>query len=121
MLHLVYSSPCGANPLAYLARDEQGFLLDSAQWSAELMEPLAAETGLGMTRPRREIIEYVRACFESNQAVPSVTEILSFMERRWGCSRATRAYLDQLFPMGYQWQTRKIAGLENPAESSPGE
>jgi sulfur relay (sulfurtransferase) DsrC/TusE family protein len=59
-----------ADPLAGLARDEEGFLLDARDWYPALVEPLAAEAGLPLTAERREIIRYIRNYFETSQSVP---------------------------------------------------
>jgi tRNA 2-thiouridine synthesizing protein E len=100
--------------LDQLERDEEGFLLDAHDWEPSLIEPLASETGLPLTPERREIIDYIRAYFEKNSAVPEARTLLKHMETIWGRDRANRRYLYRLFPRGYGQQACKIAGMRKP-------
>jgi len=43
-----------------LERDEEGYLLNANDWHPGLIEPLAAESGLGLDPERLEIIRYIR-------------------------------------------------------------
>lgn len=95
-------------------RDEEGFLEDASDWHPGLVEAFAAEDGLELTPERREIINYIREYYESNQIVPEARTILKHMQSIWGKERATRRYLYQLFPRGYGQQACKIAGMRKP-------
>ena len=103
-----------ADPLAGLARDEEGFLLDAHDWYPALVGPLAAEAGLPLSAERREIIRYIRDYFETSQSVPEARVVLRHMRQIWGGERATRRYLYRLFPRGYGQQACKIAGMRKP-------
>lgn len=100
--------------LAGLARDEEGFLLDASDWNPDLVEPLAAESGLALTAERREIIRYIREYFETRQSVPEARVLLRHMRSIWGGDKATRRYLYRLFPRGYGQQACKLAGMRKP-------
>ena len=100
--------------LAALPRDEEGFLLDTADWSPALVEPLAEEAELELTPERRAIIDYIRAYYEEHQSVPEARTLLKHMQAQWGAERATRRYLYRLFPAGYGQQACKIAGMRKP-------
>lgn len=110
---LAPKSPDGP-ALDRLERDEEGFLLDANEWHPGLIEPLAAEVGLTLTPERREVIDYVRAYFERNYAVPEARTLLKHLAGRWGEDKATRRYLYRLFPRGYGQQACKIAGMRKP-------
>lgn len=97
-----------------LQRDEEGFLLDANDWRPELIESLAAEAGLALTKERREIIRYIRDYFETNLSVPEARVLLRHMERIWGKEKASRRFLYHLFPRGYGQQACKIAGMRKP-------
>jgi tRNA 2-thiouridine synthesizing protein E len=103
-----------ADCLEELARDEEGFLLDAGDWHEELIEPLAAESGLPLTPERRTIIKYIRGHFETNLSVPEARVVLKHMQALWGRDKATRRYLYELFPRGYGQQACKIAGMHKP-------
>jgi len=103
-----------ANRLETLERDEEGFLLDAGDWNSELVDLLAAETGLPLTEERRAIIHYIRDYYETNQSVPEARVVLKHMQQHWGRDKATRRYLYQLFPRGYGQQACKIAGMRKP-------
>ena len=100
--------------LQRLERDEEGFLLDTADWHPELIDALAAEDGLEMTPERLQIIEYIRSYFEEFQSVPEARILLRHLRTTWGAQKATRRYLYSLFPRGYGQQACKIAGMRKP-------
>lgn len=100
--------------LGELARDEEGFLLDSEDWYPELVESLAAEADLAMNDERREIVRFVRDYYEERCSVPEARVVLRHMKALWGEAKATRRYLYQLFPRGYGQQACKIAGMRKP-------
>jgi tRNA 2-thiouridine synthesizing protein E len=100
--------------LAALERDEEGFLLDARDWHPDLIEPLAAESGLELTPERLEIIRYIRGYFEGRSSVPEARTLLRHMRESWGEQKASRRYLYRLFPRGYGQQACKIAGMRKP-------
>lgn len=112
--HSLKQPPKQHKPLDLIERDEEGFLLDTRDWSPELMEPLAAEMDLELTEERRTIVEFVRDHFERNASVPEARFVLKHMREIWGKERASRRYLYQLFPYGYGQQACKIAGMRKP-------
>ena len=112
------SPPCGmrdANPayvggpagrtLQDIDRDEEGFLLDPADWHPGLIEPLARECGIEMGEEHRVVVEFVREHFERYESVPEARVLLRYLGRR---------YLYTLFPYGYGQQACKIAGMRKP-------
>ncbi len=101
------------NPLT-IARDNEGFLENPADWSPALAELLAQELGLEFTPERRTIVAFVREYHEQNETVPEARKVLKHMQATWGKERATRKYLYQLFPYGYGQQACKIAGMRKP-------
>jgi TusE/DsrC/DsvC family sulfur relay protein len=101
-------------PLEGIARDEEGYLLYTEDWSPQLAEALAAEEGMALEGERRDIVMYVREYFEKNSAVPEARTLLKHLAGTWGKERATRKYLYSLFPRGYGQQACKIAGMRKP-------
>lgn len=101
-------------PDAPIERDNEGYLLDPDDWSAELAEKLAAEEDFELGDEHREIIMFVRHYFLENEKVPETRATLKHMKQTWGPERATRKYLYRLFPYGYAQQACKFAGMRKP-------
>lgn len=99
---------------AEIGRDEEGFLLNAADWTPEMAERLAEELELPLTPERREVVMFVRDYFERNFSVPEARTLLKHLRQLWGPERATRKYLYRLFPHGYGQQACLIAGMRKP-------
>ena len=96
------------------ARDEEGFLLFTEDWSPALAEAIAEEEGLILDPERREVVMYVRDYYERNLAVPELRTALRHFRQCWGAEKATRKHMYRLFPYGYGQQACKIAGMRKP-------
>lgn len=94
--------------------DNEGFLLDPAQWDTDLAQRIADGERLEMNAARWEIVNLVRDYYEQNDSVPEARVILKALRERIGRDLATRRYLYQLFPYGYGQQACKIAGMRKP-------
>jgi tRNA 2-thiouridine synthesizing protein E len=103
-----------ATLLDRVPRDEEGYLLSCDDWSPDLAEELAAESGQPLDRERRDIVRFIREYYERNDSVPEARRVLGYMKSAWGPEKATRRYLYRLFPRGYGQQACKIAGMRKP-------
>ncbi|MCG6867175.1 MAG: TusE/DsrC/DsvC family sulfur relay protein [Gammaproteobacteria bacterium] len=101
-------------PLEAVARDEEGYFIDTGDWHPGLIGPLAVEVGLELSPERLDIVHYVRSYFERDQRVPEARTVLKHMAHRWGKEKGTRRYLYRLFPGGYAQQACKMAGMRKP-------
>lgn len=97
-----------------LETDEEGFLLDPAEWNEAVAEHIAGGLELELTPARWEIVRYVREHFETRGTVPEARIILRMLNERHGKETGTRKYLYALFPYGYGQQACKIAGMRVP-------
>jgi len=97
-----------------IARDEEGYLLHTDDWSPQLAEALAEEAGLQLDPERRELVMWVRDYYETNLRVPEFRTVLRHFRQIWGAERASRRYIYRLFPYGYGQQACKIAGMRKP-------
>lgn len=97
-----------------LETDEEGFLLDPAEWNETVAAHIAVDEKLELTPARWEIVRYVREHFETRGTVPEARTLLKMLNERHGKSAATRKYLYDLFPYGYGQQACKIAGMRMP-------
>ncbi len=88
--------------------DGDGFLHDFADWSEELFEALALESGLSVLGERhRRVARFMREYYESNGRAPLNRQLtagtgMSLME------------LEKAFPEGIKLGARRLAGLPNP-------
>ena len=94
--------------------DDEGYLLNPADWSPELAELLADSIDLELTEERLEIISFVREHFEERECIPELRTLLKALRDRHGKETATRKYVYELFPYGYGQQACKIAGMRKP-------
>ena len=95
-------------------RDSEGYLRDPEDWSVEVMQALAAESGITLSNEQLHVVDFVRRYFEENQTVPEARAVLKFLKRSLGPELATRKYLYKLFPFGYAQQACKYAGMRKP-------
>jgi TusE/DsrC/DsvC family sulfur relay protein len=94
--------------------DDEGYLLNTNDWSPEVAELLAREIDIELTDERLEIIHFVREQFEGRECIPEMRTLLKTLRERHGKETATRKYVYNLFPYGYGQQACKIAGMRKP-------
>jgi len=94
--------------------DNEGYLLNTGDWSPELAELLAREEDIQLTDERLEIVHFVREHFEERECIPEMRTLLKTLRERHGKEIATRKYVYKLFPYGYGQQACKIAGMRKP-------
>lgn len=97
-----------------LETDQEGFLLDPAEWNRQVAECIAQGESLDLTEDRWMVVEFVRQYFEERQTVPEARTVLRMIGERLGKERGTRRFLHDLFPYGYGQQACKIAGMRKP-------
>jgi TusE/DsrC/DsvC family sulfur relay protein len=94
--------------------DDEGYLLNSNDWSPQVAELLAREMDIELTDERLEIVHFVREQFEERECIPEMRTLLKTLRERHGKETATRKYVYNLFPYGYGQQACKIAGMRKP-------
>ena len=94
--------------------DEEGFLLDPSEWDRAVAEHIAQGEQLDLTPERWAVVQFVREHFDERGTVPEARFVLKFLEQTLGKERATRKFLQELFPYGYGQQACKIAGMRKP-------
>lgn len=100
--------------LSILARDNEGFLLQPADWTPDVARAIAVECGQALDERHWQVIDYIRDHYEQSQVVPEARKLLRFMRESWGDAQGTRKMLYQLFPTGYGQTACKIAGMRKP-------
>jgi tRNA 2-thiouridine synthesizing protein E len=94
--------------------DNEGYLLNTDDWSPELAEVIAHNENMELTDDRMEIVHFVREYFEKRECIPELRTLLKELREKYGKDKATRKYVYQLFPYGYGQQACKIAGMRKP-------
>lgn len=97
-----------------LETDEEGFLLDPSEWNVAVAAHIAGLEHLDLNEDRWLVVRFVRDYFEERHTVPEARVVLKELAERLGKERATRRFLQGLFPYGYGQQACKIAGMRKP-------
>lgn len=103
-----------------LARDEEGYLVDPADWTRDIAQILAAEEGLELTEEHWKVIGFMRASWEENQIAVDARFTIKFIAEELGYGAKARKRLFELFPYGYVKQACKISGMKRPRAWSTG-
>ena len=95
-------------------RDNEGFLLNPAEWSRALAPLLAAEDGLMLSEAHWQVLDFIRAWYAENESVPEARRAIQHLAARGGDKHAAKQALYELFPRGYGQQACRIAGMRKP-------
>lgn len=94
--------------------DNEGYLIDPADWSPALAVELAKLENIRLGEHHWSVVNFVREEFETNQVVPAARYVLQMLKKEFGEQHGTRKSLYALFPYGYGQQACKIAGMRKP-------
>jgi len=108
-------SAAGAPPL-----DDEGYLIDPAQWSEQLAETLAREEGIVLSGEHWAVIRFMREYYERHQIAPDARHVIKHLAKVRGTGSKGRNDLFVLFPYGYVKQACRIAGMRRPRAWSTG-
>ena len=88
--------------------DSEGFLADPSQWSEEMAELLARESGIDLLEEKHwRVIRFIREYYLQNGRAPLHREL------KKGIGMALME-IEGLFPGGIKMGARLLAGLPNP-------
>jgi len=89
-------------------RDPEGFLVDPMQWTREIAEELARESGIAELTPQHwQVVEFMRERYLTTGTAPSIRSL----GKESGVSIKE---LYQLFPKGPAKLAAKIGGIPKP-------
>ncbi len=106
--------------LAGAATDDEGYLVDPADWSETVAEALAAREGLMLTDLHWRVLRFMRAFHDEHQVAADARFVIKHLADEEGHGSAARGRLFELFPYGYVKQACKIAGMRRPRAWSTG-
>jgi TusE/DsrC/DsvC family sulfur relay protein len=103
-----------------VALDEEGYLIDSADWNEEITEALARAERIVLSDAHWAVIRFMRAYYEQHKITPDARHVIKALAAYRGAASEGRNELFTLFPYGYVKQACKIAGMRRPRAWSTG-
>lgn len=94
--------------------DEEGYLINLADWDEEVAKYLAAEEKVDMTENHWEVVNFLREYYSEYQIAPAIRVLTKAIAKKLGPDKGNNKYLYELFPYGPAKQACKIAGLPKP-------
>ena len=94
--------------------DNEGFLLDPADWDLSVANKLAEQLNIEMSDHHWAVVYFVRNYYEQTQTAPEARHALKELGEKLGKELVNRKFLYRLFPYGYGQQACKIAGMRKP-------
>jgi len=100
--------------------DEEGFLVDPADWSEQIAEALAREERIALSDEHWAVIRFMRDYYGQHHIAPDARHVMKHLAGHRGAGKARRNDLFVLFPYGYVEQACRIAGMRRPRAWSTG-
>ncbi len=97
-----------------LETDEEGYLVNLADWTEEVAEDIAKKENITMTSNHWEVVNFLRDYYNEYQIAPAVRVLTKAIGKKLGPDQGNSTYLYELFPYGPAKQACKIAGLPKP-------
>ncbi len=95
--------------------DDEGYLLNVADWSAEVAQQLAAQQNLALNEQHWAIIDCIRQFYLQYHRSPTTRVLLKYLAQQLGAEQASSIYVMSLFGDGTPAKTvARIAGLPKP-------
>jgi TusE/DsrC/DsvC family sulfur relay protein len=94
--------------------DEEGYLVNLADWTEDAAKILAAQDELELTDQHWEVITFLREYYDEYQIAPAVRVLTKAIGKKLGPEKGNSKYLYELFPYGPAKQACRFAGLPKP-------
>jgi tRNA 2-thiouridine synthesizing protein E len=94
--------------------DEEGYLVNLADWNKDIAEVIAKAENVEMTENHWEVVNFLREYYDEYQIAPAVRVLTKAIGKQLGEEKGNSKYLYELFPYGPAKQACKIAGLPKP-------
>jgi tRNA 2-thiouridine synthesizing protein E len=94
--------------------DEEGFLVNLADWTKEICETMASDDDIVLTDEHWAVLNFLRDYYEEYQVAPAVRVLTKQIKKRMGKEKGNSKYLYSLFPYGPGKQGCRFAGLPKP-------
>ncbi len=103
-----------------IAVDDEGYLLDSADWDHALYSMMAESDGIVLADDHWIAINFLRDFYQEYGIAPELYLMQRALCKREGDCRWDRQYLRQLFPLHGARDACRYAGLPKPIKGSCG-
>jgi tRNA 2-thiouridine synthesizing protein E len=100
--------------------DEEGYLVEPADWNERVAEDLARRERIALTDAHWVVIRFMRRYYDEHHIAPDARHVMKHLAEYRGPEHADRNDLFRLFPYGYVKQACKIAGMRRPRAWSTG-
>jgi tRNA 2-thiouridine synthesizing protein E len=100
--------------------DDEGYLIDPADWDEAVAAELARREGVQLTPLHWEVLRFMRRFHDERQVMADARFVIRFLAEEQGLGESARKRLFDLFPYGYVKQACKIAGMRRPRAWSTG-
>ncbi|MDD2052195.1 TusE/DsrC/DsvC family sulfur relay protein [Pseudomonas putida] len=94
--------------------DKDGYLLDLADWSAEVARALAAREEIDLSPEHWEILELLRGFYQEFQLSPATRPLIKYTALKLGPDKGNSLHLNRLFKGTPAKLAAKLAGLPKP-------
>lgn len=94
--------------------DEEGYLVNLADWDENVAAYLAQEEKVDMSENHWEVVNFLREYYSEYQIAPAIRVLTKAIAKKLGPDKGNNKYLYELFPYGPAKQACKIAGLPKP-------
>jgi tRNA 2-thiouridine synthesizing protein E len=89
--------------------DEEGYLINLADWNEELANEIAKQESIEMSENHWEVVNFLRKYYEEYQIAPAVRVLTKAIGKTLGPDKGNSQYLYELFPYGAGLQDRRPA------------
>jgi len=105
---------------AQIHTDDEGYLIDPADWDESVALELAATEQLTIDEDHWRVIRFMRSYYDEHRVAAYARFVIKHLANNAGYGRDAKRKLFQLFPYGYVNQACKIAGMRRPRAWSTG-
>jgi len=97
-----------------LPLDQEGYLLELADWSEAAAQALARREGVELSDEHWEILRLVRSFYVEFQLSPANRPLIKFVALKLGAEKGNSLHLNRLFNGTPAKLAAKLAGLPKP-------
>jgi len=97
-----------------IALDQDGYLVELADWSPAAADALAASEELQLSAEHWEILELLRAFYAEFQLSPATRPLIKYVALKLGPEKGNSLHLNRLFKGTPAKLAAKLAGLPKP-------
>ena len=94
--------------------DKDGYLVDLNDWSTEVAQALAEQSGIELSREHWEILEVLREFYQQFELSPATRPLIKYTSLKLGADKGNSMYLNRLFNGTPAKLAAKLAGLPKP-------